>query len=791
MKKLGKKLSYFTKVLLVLGLLFNNLSSLSVVFADVETDNFTIALTDENEIQIDYLAEIDSTDEVTAVVSENYTYLDDESELTVTNNHLLTGGQLVSEEGVVISSTMLSSIVFDGLYEVSVSLYNETDEEDLGTLSLSKDIVHEKGLAFKLYDEEDNEIVISPEDDRYHIVQDKSKVVVKYSILPGGFAPSDTFTYEETLYTISQLLEKELQKTFDFNGLLFGEYSISLEEKMLDDELQEVSLSSKIDIMYQSYEDNTLILNEVVSNMSEIADGYLFKGEEKDGTLYVLLDETTPRSVLDLYNIAAAALNGSEDISFDISNSEYESYEAMVLAYEEAKLLDDTLTLEDYLEEILLDNSTVFSLSSNDMVITYTCILVGDANEDGLLNQDDLEIMIAEIIKPTINDLSKLDVSLDGDFSENDILYLHQVLKNKTWEVNIVAAVGNITSRLEVSDDEIVSGDEFTISYILNLSDLAVNGISGVLNYDDTMLELIENSFTPYTEWYGSNDGEAFFYLGNESLSATGDASGAQQPAIEPEDYTVLTVTFKALKAGTTMVKIQEPKYVDQNSYYDVHEDVTLDVVINASDDNSLSSLTVAGQEIELVDGELEYSITVENEVTSSLVEAIASNVAASISSIVSPEELVEGDNTITIVVTAENGDEKIYTITVTRKEAPVEEKKEETINLNYSNNTEDDEDDTTLEQTPSVNDKIDDDKTDDDKKVDEEEKESNISRIIIIILILLVIAGLIYLIFKDDKDDEEKKANKEINKLKKKDDFHQEKKQNNSNKSKNKKKRK
>ena len=34
MKKIGKKISYFIKVFLVTSLLFNNLSSLSVVFAD-------------------------------------------------------------------------------------------------------------------------------------------------------------------------------------------------------------------------------------------------------------------------------------------------------------------------------------------------------------------------------------------------------------------------------------------------------------------------------------------------------------------------------------------------------------------------------------------------------------------------------------------------------------------------------------------------------------------------------------------------------------------------------------
>ena len=42
MKKIAKKLSYLTKVFLVLGLLFSNLSGLSVVFAYEDGDNFGI-----------------------------------------------------------------------------------------------------------------------------------------------------------------------------------------------------------------------------------------------------------------------------------------------------------------------------------------------------------------------------------------------------------------------------------------------------------------------------------------------------------------------------------------------------------------------------------------------------------------------------------------------------------------------------------------------------------------------------------------------------------------------------
>ena len=43
-------------------------------------------------------------------------------------------------------------------------------------------------------------------------------------------------------------------------------------------------------------------------------------------------------------------------------------------------------------------------------------------------------------------------------------------------------------------------------------------------------------------------------------------------------------------------------------------------------------------------------------------------NVSANITSIVSPEELVEGENIITITVTAENGYVNVYTVNVIRE---------------------------------------------------------------------------------------------------------------------------
>ena len=318
---------------------------------------------------------------------------------------------------------------------------------------------------------------------------------------------------------------------------------------------------------------------------------------------------------------------------------------------------------------------------------------------------------------------------------------------------------------METDSEEIASGDTFTVKYIVNINEDPINGFSGLVKYDEELLKLtnIESSVLN-----GNSEDERFLYAEWKMLQADFEEDEEGNITNIPKDYVLVTLTFEALKAGEANISIDDAKFYQRGNYFEASGEITTSVLINESEDNTLASLKVAGQEIQLEDGVLEYEITVANDVTDASVEAILNNNAASITSMVYPEELAEGENTITIVVMAENGDEKIYTIKVTREASQKEE--EATVapiaynDNNYRNDDNDTNDDNKIVPADQGEDKN---KDDDNKK---EEKENNLSRIIIIILILLVIAGLIYLIFKDDSDDEEKKTNKDINRLKKDD---------------------
>ena len=93
----------------------------------------------------------------------------------------------------------------------------------------------------------------------------------------------------------------------------------------------------------------------------------------------------------------------------------------------------------------------------------------------------------------------------------------------------------------------------------------------------------------------------------------------------------------------------------------------------NYSDDNNLSSLNIEGFELSFDSSVTEYSITVPNDTKKVKIGASASDKNASVDGI-GDYDVKEGNNEINVVVTAENGDTKVYKITVVVKELdPIE----------------------------------------------------------------------------------------------------------------------
>ena len=749
MKKIGKKLSYLTKVFLVLGLLFSNLSGLSVVFAYEDGDNFGIKVED-NKIVINYYEELEETDVINVMFEENYTYLDDTHEDVEDGVISIYGSDVKDTSGFEISSAMLNKVVFDGLYELKVSLYDETTDTDLGTVLYSDNIEHQAGLSVSVFDE-DTEVL--PVDGVYYVDGDV-KVVSK--VLAGGLSPNDTFKVDDTDYTAEELLNKEFESSRLFSGLLYGEYTDNVEVLVLDNNDMEKVFNTEVNYMYGEYGYNADVLNTGLASLG-LSDKYQFETDAKDGYMYVYPNGDKGYSVVELFDFMDLAVRDSEIeyiISNDTSDDLFNSYIEYLEISDE---VEDPLDLDEYYADTVIDNSTVITIYNDGLVITFRCIILGDMNNDSVINDEDIQELVNQVVGTSEANLDNGDLYKDGELSTLDVINLYQIYKDGTWELVLDTVETSLDVMLEVASDDIVSGDTFKVNYVLEITDNSVNTIAGQFKYDEEVLELVDVSSE--LGWIGSAKNGKFLYINDEGLTDEGR-------------YVLLTATFKALKSGTSEVSVENPEFYNNNVQYILDNDIKTNVLVNASSDNTLSSLTVAGNAISLVDGVMDYQVTVENETVSSVVEAITNNERASVSSIVAPEELTVGENKITITVVAENGDELIYTVTVIRKEAV---KEENPTNMNYQGDADtvvpDDSDDVVIKD---IDDKDDDNKTTVD---DTEEEEGKLSRIIIIILILLVIAGLIYLIFKDDEDEDTKKTNKEINKMKKEDKFPEEKK--------------
>lgn len=770
MKKLGKKFSFLTKIMLVIGLLISNLSSLSVVFADEVTMKVSVA---DDKLNIKYLGELaDEVETVRVDVYENYTYMDMTFEEEVINSYNLTDEELnmltsSNEDEFLIVNSMLSSILFDGNYNALIKIVDTTDSENeelIDTYNFNVDVLHKSGLEISVTDATTGLELDKLEDGRYVVDYTSPKIKVTARVLAGGLNPTDIFSYDDQEYYAIDLLSLDFVTEKDFNDYLYGDYKLPVEVNLLNSSLEEVKYNDTIDLLYGKYDMNTSIINDaLVDDEISLGDFYEFYGDTKDGIFYVLLNKSRNNTMLDLYKVANYLLEGQDNITYVLSNSEYDD---VLDSYDEET---STISIEEYLEGILLDDTSMLSLINDGLTITYKAVILGDLNNDNELTNDDLLELINQVIGKTTVDIEKSNLYMDLEELDDvvdtlDVMYLDQVIKNDTWNLELVKEEATFVSRLDVVQEDIVSGDEFTVNYVLSASDYEVNGISGVLNFDKEMLELV--SVKSDDEWLGNNNDGKFLYLNTEDLNELQSISVDSRVADNLDEYVLITATFRALKSGTSSISIDDLEYFNQDTYYVLNEieEISTLVVVNASDDNSLSSLNVAGKDITLLEDTLDYEITVSNDVTTAEINAVVSNVAASITSIVSPEELVEGENTITITVTSESGNEKVYTITVIR------EKSEETNNTTLVNYVQDD--DGSYEENNDnevvTPDKDDNNNDDDNGDKNIEQEEDNLSRIIIIILILLVIAGLIYLIFKDEDDEETKKANKEVNKLKK-----------------------
>lgn len=539
-----------------------------------------------------------------------------------------------------------------------------------------------------------------------------------------------------------------------------------------------------------------LVLGLLFSNLSSLSVVFAYEGEDEAivGESYGDEEENLEDEEENLEGNEEENLEGNEEENLE--DNEEENLK------EETNEHDYTKELNESAQGLKLDKTYLFSDEENGKVL-YVVTGVNDSEVENIINNAFGEEITGEIIEDEVvltdgdneityqvvvlnNDyLNELmnkvvenkdttsvdDINKDGKVDNFDVVVLRLILKDG-FGSDITKQNVTIESKLEGETLDLNVGDTFTVQYILTLSKDAVDGIAGHIKYNKDMLTLDKVEVKEFNE--GKDYEGKFLYFGNSLMGTeivTIDDEDNEVVTYSSKDYVVVVMAFTVISAGNDTISVEDIGYFNGSVYYEGNDSKKLDV--NAlSNNNSLDSLSIAGNEITLDDENDTYSLTVGNDVTEVNLEYVLSDNSASISSVIAPEELNVGENEITITIVAENGDERTYTIIVTREEKAEEKEETEEVAspVSYQNNYNNYNDNNDNNDNKKEENKVDTPKSNEKTKESTKEDESKLSRIVIIVLIVLAIAGLIYLIFRDEDDEETKKANKEIDKFKKED---------------------
>ena len=225
------------------------------------------------------------------------------------------------------------------------------------------------------------------------------------------------------------------------------------------------------------------------------------------------------------------------------------------------------------------------------------------------------------------------------------LLYLTAVILPLLFINNVYAQSAGI--KLETSSSNVSLGNTFTVTVTVYEDGGNLGSFEYSISHDKDYLSLIS---------------------GEEYQADVGDGS---------TNTKTYTLKYKAIENGTTSIKVTSSRILDFTSEKEVSTsngnlDITIGSTSNKSDnssknlssDNSLKSLTIEGFDInpEFNKDTLEYKVSLSSDTTKIKINAEKNDDKATISG-VGEVDVKEGNNVISITVTAENGSTRTYKI--------------------------------------------------------------------------------------------------------------------------------
>ena len=774
-----KKITKIMKLIMVSIMAFSQLGTSFKVLADTISENSNIKVNlsevmDENNLYVDHLSlsygngnfdEVTDNDDGTfndknydVVLTSSYTYLD--GTVVTDNNTIVKTGKELNNDNIY--DFTYGKFNFDGTFKLEFKIllngaliYSENLDSSIKNNS--------KGVYGTLFGEEE----IAPIEDNIYNVNIPLNYTQKLGVRVGELSPEESYLVSVNgtsigTYTGEELISAKFDgRTTDLTNVFGGKYTYT----------DTITLSNDLGVVY-SY-DYTANIKYDKNNDNELYDltglefnnGYLFinaKNYDKN------LDVMKVSDLLDKF------------IQSDISVIVKDSNGILVTD-------NDSELYNNYVVELTKGNT-----------ISYTVVVVGDANNDNIFDRNDLGLTIDGYLSGT--NMPSMDVYTSNDDEEfgtitfDDVRVLNNALRENpitdyednnnlnlsigsvpnnvfvgdSFEVNVIVNsddindyIDGVNALVSVNDKLTLTDVKFNDTFIGNYKDGHIVGIGDTLYNDDIMLTLV---FTANSVGNGSAiiSGEVskvydtydFEDLGfdiqiirnissNNDLASLNSNVGTFDREFDRDvtSYTV-TVPYDAesvilsgstfdiystvsglvlyeLTSDETIATITVTAENGSTKVYTVRIVKEAKPVVTASNisyiyssNNYLKALEIDGYDIDFDKLVTEYIIKVSSDVKSLDIKAIAEDSRASVE-ITGNENFKTGDNTVTITVTAENGDVKVYKITVNKK-AP--KKSAVTVTDDSSNTAE---------------------------------------KVVIIVLIVLVVLGLLYLIFKKDEEEE------------------------------------
>lgn len=634
-----KKIIKIMKLIMVSIMAFSQLGASFKVLADTISENSNIKVNlsevmDENNLYVDHLSlsygngnfdEVTDNDDGTfddknydVVLTSSYTYLDG-TVVTDSNTIVKTGKELNNDN---IYDFTYGKFNFDGTFKLEFKILEN------GVVIYSEDLDssiknNSKGVYGTLFGEEE----IAPIEDNIYNVNIPLNYTQKLGVRVGELSPEESYLVSVNgtsigTYTGEELISAKFDgRTTDLTNVFGGEYTYT----------DTITLSNDLGVVY-SY-DYTANIKYDKNNDNELYDltglefnnGYLFinaKNYDKN------LDVMKVSDLLDKF------------IQSDISVIVKDSNGILVTD-------NDSELYNNYVVELTKGNT-----------ISYTVVVVGDANNDNIFDRNDLGLTIDGYLSGT--NMPSMDVYTSNDDEEfgtitfDDVRVLNNALRENPItdyedNNNLKLSIGSVPSNVFV-------GDSFEVNVIVNSDDVSdyIDGINALVSVNDKLM-LTDVKF---------ND----TFSGNYK---DGHIVGVGDTLYNDDIMLTLVFTATGIGIGSASISGEVSKVYDAYDFEDLGFDIQ--IIRNISSNNDLASLNsnVGTFDREFDRDVTSYTLTVPYDTESVILSGSTFDMYSTVSGLVL-YELTSDETIATITVTAEDGSTKVYTVRIVKEAKPV-----------------------------------------------------------------------------------------------------------------------